>query len=49
MRRNFNEAFGDESTIPPIKPDQGHVKELEDQIKELRLKFKKEETQRKQY
>ena len=49
MRKNFNEAFGDDDTIPPIKPDGGRLQELEDQIKDMRMKFKKEEASRKQY
>lgn len=48
IRQNFNDAFdGDASGVPAQNYER--MGQLEDQIKEMRAKFKKEEAQRKQY
>ena len=47
IRKNFNEAFEGDGTGQPINYDR--MGQLEEQIKEMRAKFKKEEIQRKQY
>jgi len=47
MRRNFNEAF-EETEVPVISND-SRVTQLEEQMKEMRQKLKKEEMSRKSY
>lgn len=47
MRRNFNEAF-EETEVPAISND-SRVTQLEEQLKEMRQKLKKEEMSRKSY
>ena len=47
MRRNFNEAF-EETEVPAICND-SRVTQLEEQLKEMRQKLKKEEMSRKSY
>jgi len=47
MRRNFNEAF-EETELPAISND-SRVTQLEEQMKEMRQKLKKEEMSRKSY
>ena len=48
MRQNFNEAFDGEATPIQVQSSDRMV-QLEEQIKEMRTKFKKEEASRKQY
>ena len=47
MRKNFKDAF-EETELPVINND-GRVTQLEDQLKEMRQKLKKEEMSRKSY
>ena len=47
MRRNFNEAFED-TEVPALSND-SRVTQLEEQLKEMRQKLKKEEMSRKSY
>lgn len=47
MRKNFKDAF-EETELPVISND-GRVTQLEDQLKEMRQKLKKEEMSRKSY
>lgn len=49
MRQNFNEAFNGDTTGVSQQPNYDRMGQLEEQVKEMRAKFKKEETQRKQY
>ena len=48
MRRNFNEAFDGETTDLSAPPND-RIQQLEDQLKEMRTKFKKEEATKRQY
>ena len=47
MRRNFNEAF--EDTEVPVLNNDARLTQMEDQLKEMRQKLKKEEMSRKSY
>lgn len=47
MRKNFKDAF--EETELPVITNDGRVTQLEDQLKEMRQKLKKEEMSRKSY
>ena len=46
IRQNFNDAFDGENTGVPVQ-NYERMGQLEDQVKEMRSKFKKEEAQRK--
>ena len=48
MRRNFNDAFDGETTDLSAPPNE-RIQQLEDQLKEMRTKFKKEEATKRQY
>ena len=53
MRRNFNEAFDGETTDLSAPPNdwiihQAQIQQLEEQLKEMRSKFKKEEATKRQ-
>jgi len=47
MRKNFKDAF--EETELPVVGNDSRVTQLEDQVKEMRQKLKKEEMSRKSY
>ena len=48
IRKNFKEAFDGEVT-PINTQSNDRLAQLEEQVKEMRAKFKKEESSRKQY
>ena len=48
IRRNFNDAFNGEDTDMSAPPND-RIVQLEEQLKEMRQKFKKEEASRRTY